>query len=268
VEAIVVLLPLDIIDLTSYLQENMNTSSSASSSSPIDQHSITQELSSTTTPSIPTSVTHHHELEHQNSDLSEETVTIATPLTTPTTTSNTTHAMPSDKSETNGKDFLITKNARNDTSESNLLKKTTSGTFPSDSDSSDGTNSKNLPWYYKYPALRPLARFFEPSPPPPVLGGPLPERKANYFSRMTIYWIQEFMATGYKRPLTEEDLFVLDGDLSAEHSDRRLGEAWIKECEKVKKFNEEIEKGGEGGGKEKKKKEVPSLLRTIFSVSL
>ncbi|KAJ3411175.1 hypothetical protein HDV05_002641 [Chytridiales sp. JEL 0842] len=121
------------------------------------------------------------------------------------------------------------------------------------------------PWYHKL-----TLGFFEPSPPPPVLGGPLPEPYASFFSRLTYTWIEEFMATGYKRPLTEDDLYVLEGDLSADSQDKRLTNAWEDEVERCKKLKEEEANHSKTSSGARRKKPVkkenlkPSLYTAVW----
>ncbi|XP_060605432.1 multidrug resistance-associated protein 1-like [Ruditapes philippinarum] len=39
---------------------------------------------------------------------------------------------------------------------------------------------------------------------------PCPETRASFFSRITYQWIQELVVTGYRKPLTEDDMFALN----------------------------------------------------------
>ena len=66
------------------------------------------------------------------------------------------------------------------------------------------------------------------------LGGLLPLRRAGFISRCTYHWIQHFVATGYKRPLREEDLYALDDELSADNNDEKMDTAWQQEIKERK----------------------------------
>ncbi|KAJ3194117.1 hypothetical protein HK101_003453 [Irineochytrium annulatum] len=65
-------------------------------------------------------------------------------------------------------------------------------------------------------------------------GGNLPEPYKGFFSRATYQWMHPFVSEGYKRPLAEEDLFELTGDLSAAHIGGRLERAWAAELARAK----------------------------------
>lgn len=61
-----------------------------------------------------------------------------------------------------------------------------------------------------------------------------PERTANLFSRITFGWINPLMKLGYKRPLTEKDIWKLDAWDRTETLISRFQNCWVKECEKPK----------------------------------
>ncbi|KAI9333757.1 hypothetical protein DFJ73DRAFT_799177 [Zopfochytrium polystomum] len=67
------------------------------------------------------------------------------------------------------------------------------------------------------------------APAATTAGAPLPLRRAGFLSRATYQWVQPFVATGYRRPLSEEDLWQLDGDLAADDHARRLADGWRAE---------------------------------------
>ncbi|KAJ3101164.1 hypothetical protein HDU97_001630 [Phlyctochytrium planicorne] len=60
-------------------------------------------------------------------------------------------------------------------------------------------------------------------------GGIMPEPYVGAFSRSTYHWIQSFVMEGNRRPLNEDDLFILEGDMAAEHMAKRLQLAWDHE---------------------------------------
>ncbi|KAJ3214883.1 Multidrug resistance-associated protein 1 [Dinochytrium kinnereticum] len=63
----------------------------------------------------------------------------------------------------------------------------------------------------------------------PWTGGIMPEPYVGFFSRSTYQWMEKFIITGNRRALNEEDLFVLEGDLTAKHMTERLSVAWERE---------------------------------------
>ncbi|KAL5251848.1 hypothetical protein ACHWQZ_G014863 [Mnemiopsis leidyi] len=62
-----------------------------------------------------------------------------------------------------------------------------------------------------------------------------PEVKANLFERITFLWVQKIFAIGYKRTLTEEDIYPIDPRLKSERLTALLEQQWFKELEKNKK---------------------------------
>ncbi|XP_053385666.1 multidrug resistance-associated protein 1-like [Mercenaria mercenaria] len=46
--------------------------------------------------------------------------------------------------------------------------------------------------------------------PTPEGKRPCPETRASFFSRITYHWIQRLVVTGYRKPLTEDDMFALN----------------------------------------------------------
>ncbi|WWC92110.1 uncharacterized protein L201_007064 [Kwoniella dendrophila CBS 6074] len=57
--------------------------------------------------------------------------------------------------------------------------------------------------------------FYHPVPATPAIYGnePLPENKANLFSRIVFQWVTPIMRVGYSRPLEADDLWTLTSDL-------------------------------------------------------
>ncbi|CAG8805573.1 15015_t:CDS:1, partial [Racocetra persica] len=51
---------------------------------------------------------------------------------------------------------------------------------------------------------------FENSNPPPRSNIEIPEAKANLFSVFIMWWVNDLMSLGYKRPLEEDDLYFLN----------------------------------------------------------
>ncbi|KAK4056218.1 hypothetical protein OIO90_002659 [Microbotryomycetes sp. JL221] len=84
-----------------------------------------------------------------------------------------------------------------------------------------------------------------------------PRLRANIFSRLTFSWLTPMMKTGYHKFLTEEDLWALPPDDTANALGIRLGEAWEKRKQHVRTRN--------AGIKDESKKKKPSLTGALFS---
>ncbi|KAK2566746.1 Multidrug resistance-associated protein 1 [Acropora cervicornis] len=64
---------------------------------------------------------------------------------------------------------------------------------------------------------------------------PCPERKANLFSRLTFWWLNKLIITGFKRPLQDSDLWSLDENNMADHIVPKLQREWEKELKKCRR---------------------------------
>ncbi|XP_046853052.1 multidrug resistance-associated protein 1-like isoform X2 [Xenia sp. Carnegie-2017] len=102
-----------------------------------------------------------------------------------------------------------------------------------------------------------------------------PEENANIFSRMTMWWLTSLIYTGFKRPLTNGDLWTLSEHNSSKDIIPKFLEGWAKEKEMVAenlkenkaRLYKEIETDEVTIGKEKKRKDPkPNLLKTIGRV--
>ncbi|KAF0492846.1 ABC transporter [Gigaspora margarita] len=77
-----------------------------------------------------------------------------------------------------------------------------------------------------------------PPPPRPGFGTPrpnveIPETKANLFSKLTFWWLNDLMKLGYKRPLEKDDLYVLNDARTAKIVTEKFSSEWKKEIEKI-----------------------------------
>ncbi|XP_063690754.1 ATP-binding cassette sub-family C member 4-like [Bolinopsis microptera] len=61
-----------------------------------------------------------------------------------------------------------------------------------------------------------------------------PEVNAGIFCSLTFWWIQKIFTTGYKRPLTKDDIFPIDPRLQSERLTALLEQQWFREIEKTK----------------------------------
>ncbi|CAG8455262.1 7608_t:CDS:2, partial [Dentiscutata heterogama] len=75
--------------------------------------------------------------------------------------------------------------------------------------------------------------FGKSNPAPPRLNNKIPETKANLFSELTFWWINDLMSLGYKRPLEKDDLFVLNDTRTAKIVTDKFEAEWRKEVEKI-----------------------------------
>lgn len=66
-------------------------------------------------------------------------------------------------------------------------------------------------------------------------GREAPIEKANIFSRLTFDWMSPMMAHGYKKPISEEDLWAMRRDDQADRLGERLGYYWNIQREKARK---------------------------------
>ncbi|CAG8661679.1 18370_t:CDS:2, partial [Racocetra persica] len=76
----------------------------------------------------------------------------------------------------------------------------------------------------------------------------IPEAKANLFSKLTFWWLNDLMSLGYKRPLEKDDLYILNDKRSAKNVTDKFEAEWKKETQKI------------ALGKK------PSLLKALFRV--
>ncbi|RIB04579.1 P-loop containing nucleoside triphosphate hydrolase protein [Gigaspora rosea] len=70
-------------------------------------------------------------------------------------------------------------------------------------------------------------------PPPPRPNVEIPETKANLFSKLTFWWLNDLMKLGYKRPLEKDDLYVLNDARTAKIVTEKFSSEWKKEIEKI-----------------------------------
>ncbi|CAH3177882.1 unnamed protein product [Porites lobata] len=61
---------------------------------------------------------------------------------------------------------------------------------------------------------------------------PCPEKGANFFSRLTFWWLNRLIITGYRRALQEDDLWLLDERSQSHHVVPRLHKEWDQELRK------------------------------------
>ncbi|KAL2524409.1 ABC transporter C family member 2 [Abeliophyllum distichum] len=61
-----------------------------------------------------------------------------------------------------------------------------------------------------------------------------PERRANIFSKITFAWMNQIMQLGYKRPLTEKDVWQLDTWDRTETLNDKFQRSWAEEIRKPK----------------------------------
>ncbi|RIB24070.1 P-loop containing nucleoside triphosphate hydrolase protein [Gigaspora rosea] len=75
--------------------------------------------------------------------------------------------------------------------------------------------------------------FGKSRPPPSSPNTELPETKANLFSKLTFWWVNDLMSLGYKRPLEKDDLYVLNDARTAKIVTDKFEVEWKKETEKI-----------------------------------
>jgi ATP-binding cassette subfamily C (CFTR/MRP) protein 1 len=61
---------------------------------------------------------------------------------------------------------------------------------------------------------------------------PAPESTANFFNRLTFFWVNPLLLRGYKKPLQENDLFEVQDQIVGEKNLLAFAERWEK-CECV-----------------------------------
>ena len=61
-----------------------------------------------------------------------------------------------------------------------------------------------------------------------------PELTANFFSVLSFWWITPLMVLGFKKPLTQEDLWALNPKDEAGYVSEQFEEAWDEELKKPK----------------------------------
>ncbi|CAG8808622.1 4507_t:CDS:2, partial [Cetraspora pellucida] len=71
--------------------------------------------------------------------------------------------------------------------------------------------------------------FRRSNPAPSRLNVKISETKANLFSKLTFWWINDLMSLGYKRPLEKGDLFVLNDARTAKIVTDKFEVKWKKE---------------------------------------
>lgn len=55
-----------------------------------------------------------------------------------------------------------------------------------------------------------------------------PENSVSLFSRLCFWWVNDLILTGYKRPLTREDMWKIEDTESAKYLTNKLQVAWDK----------------------------------------
>lgn len=84
-----------------------------------------------------------------------------------------------------------------------------------------------------------------------------PRLRANIFERLTFSWLTPMMKQGYSKYLTEEDLWSLPPDDTAEALGSKLEKHWMKRREAMKKSDKNLPAGA--------KKGRPSLLGALVA---
>ncbi|XP_063042992.1 multidrug resistance-associated protein 1 isoform X2 [Engraulis encrasicolus] len=64
---------------------------------------------------------------------------------------------------------------------------------------------------------------------------PCPESGASFLSKITFWWINKLMVTGFKRPLEEKDLWSLNAEDCSQRVVPQLVRRWDHQCNKVKR---------------------------------
>lgn len=57
---------------------------------------------------------------------------------------------------------------------------------------------------------------------------PAPESTANFFNRLTFYWVNPMLLKGYKKSIQEEDLFEVQDQIVGEKNMLAFSERWEK----------------------------------------
>ena len=57
----------------------------------------------------------------------------------------------------------------------------------------------------------------------------MPENNVSMFSRLTFWWINDLIMTGYKRTLTREDMWKVEDNESSRYLTQQLQTAWDKD---------------------------------------
>ncbi|XP_074357974.1 ABC transporter C family member 2-like isoform X2 [Apium graveolens] len=94
-----------------------------------------------------------------------------------------------------------------------------------------------LPYLDPYPNYIPLSTgSFDDTKYEALLGGEhvCPEREANMFSRIFFGWITPLMQQGYRRPITEKDVWKLDTWDQTETLRTKFLHCWMEESQKEK----------------------------------
>ncbi|WOG86165.1 hypothetical protein DCAR_0205366 [Daucus carota subsp. sativus] len=94
-----------------------------------------------------------------------------------------------------------------------------------------------VPHLDPYPNYIPLStESFDDTKYEALLGGEhvCPEREANMFSRLFFGWMTPLMQQGYRRPITEKDVWKLDTWDQTETLRKKFLDCWMKESQKEK----------------------------------
>lgn len=60
----------------------------------------------------------------------------------------------------------------------------------------------------------------------------MPENNVSMFSRLTFWWINDLIMTGYNRTLTREDMWKVEDNESSRYLTQQLQTAWDKDSKK------------------------------------
>lgn len=66
-------------------------------------------------------------------------------------------------------------------------------------------------------------------PPPPKPNTLIPEANANIFSKLTFWWLGNLLKLGYKRPLENDDLYILNDAKLAKNVTSDFEKSWEME---------------------------------------
>ena len=61
----------------------------------------------------------------------------------------------------------------------------------------------------------------------------MPENNVSMFSRLTFWWINDLIMTGYNRTLTREDMWKVEDNESSRYLTQQLQTAWDKDSRKL-----------------------------------
>lgn len=94
---------------------------------------------------------------------------------------------------------------------------------------------------------------------------PCPRLRANIFSRLTFSWMTPMMKTGYKKFLTEEDLWALPPDDTAEALGKRLESAWESRKKALQHKQKDAKQNGAKTTADNEKEPKPNLTGALVS---